>query len=337
MSNHRWQLQFHLRDTSSPSVVSDKEVFENSVVEDVRSKVRTAFSDQADRSHLDSLVKDITAILERPRERWPLGLIRSMADELLELIKSRDMMNKVESRWLNLTGFCMRPGFGEGFDEQRIKKLWKIYKQGPVHGKNAQVCSEWWILWRRVAGGLKSGQQRQFIQDLTPVMLPKRGTKSKIPPQEHLETWMAVANMELLLVKDKVKWGRQLLSEIHPKKNKPQQFWSLSRMAARDLLYGPADRVIPPDEVSPWIETILSQEWSNPKPAGTALAQMARKTGDRMRDIDPSLRERVIDWLSEYDFPRSHIKILEKVVPMAKQEETTIFGESLPAGLRVRG
>ncbi|QTA90094.1 Hsp70 family protein [Desulfonema magnum] len=334
VSSHRWQLQFQLRgETASPTAVSDGEVFEEAVVKDICLKVRKAFSNDSDTQLLDSLVKDITKMVERPRDKWPLGLIRAMSDELLELIKLPNISNKFESRWLNLTGFCMRPGFGDGFDEHRIKKLWKIYKRGPLHGKNAQVRSEWWILWRRVAGGLKPGQQRQFIQDLTPVMMPKKGIKSKIPPQEHLEIWMAVANMEGLLVKDKVKWGRQLLSEIPSKKYKPQHFWSLSRMGARELLYGPADRVIPPDEVSSWIETILSRDWGNPKPVGTALVHMARKTGDRVRDIDVSMTDRIIDWLSEHDLLNSHEKMLKEIVPMAKHEENTIFGDSLPSGI----
>ncbi|MDM8523921.1 Hsp70 family protein [Desulfococcaceae bacterium HSG8] len=334
VSNHRWQLQFQLRGASSPSAVSDKEVFDESLVEDVRSKVRTAFSSDADdHRYLESLVKDVTKIVERSREKWPLGLIRSMADELMECIDVRSLTNKVESRWLNLTGFCMRPGFGDGFDEHRIKQLWKIYKKGPIHINNAQARSEWWILWRRIAGGLKPGQQRQFIQDLTPIMMPKKGTKTKIPPQERLEIWMAVANMEQLLVKDKIKWGRQLLSEIPWKKYKPQHFWSLSRIGARSLLYGPADRVIPPDEVSSWIETIMSHDWHNPKPVVSALAQMGRKTGDSVRDIDSSLGNGIIDRISSYDFSKPHIRILKDVITMARQEENTIFGESLPSGI----
>ncbi|MCP4108817.1 MAG: hsp70 family protein [Desulfobacteraceae bacterium] len=336
VSDHRWQLQFQLRDASSQAEktgVSEEEVFEESVVENVRAKVRTAFSDKAEARYLDSLVREISNVVEKTRDKWPLGLIRNMADELVEVIPVSNVTNKFESRWLNLTGFCMRPGFGDGFDEHRMKQLWKLHKKGPIHANNPQVRSEWWIFWRRIAGGLKSGQQRQFIQELTPVMMPKKGTKTKIPPQELLEIWMAVANMESLLVKDKVKWGRQLLSEIQPNKCKPQHLWSLSRMGARELLYGSVDRVIPPGEVCSWIETVLSKQWKNPKPVGAALAQLARKTGDRIRDIDSSVADKVVDWMSQHEFPASQVKVVKEVVAMEKQEENTIFGESLPSGL----
>ncbi len=333
VSNHRWQLQFQLRDVASAVAVSDEEVFDESVAQAVQDKVHAAFSDKADGSKLESLVREITNILERPRDKWPLSLIRSITDELLKLGASRSIAHKFESRWLNLTGFCMRPGFGDGFDEHRIRQLWKIYMQGPVHKKNPQVRSEWWIMWRRISGGLKPGQQRQFIQDLSSVMMPKKGGKPKIPPQEHLEIWMAVANMERLLVKDKIKWGRQLLSEIPPKKYKPQHFWSLSRIGARELLYGPADRVIPPNELASWIEILLSKTWHNPKPVVAALAQMGRRTGDRMRDIDPSLADRIAEWMSQNEASVSQIRMLQDVVPLEKQEENAIFGESLPSGI----
>jgi len=333
--SHRWQLQFQLRESgASAAAVSDEDVFDEAIVAEVCEKVRKAFSDKTESGLRESLAKEITEVIERSRERWPLGLIRAMADVLLENIKDSDITNKFESRWLNLTGFCMRPGFGDGFDEFRIKKLWKIHKRGPVHANNPQVRSEWWILWRRVAGGLSAGQQRQFIQELTPLIFSKKGTKTKIQPQEQLEIWMAVANMELLLVKDKVKWGRQLLSEMQPKKSKPQQLWALSRIGARELLYGSADRVIPPEEAAAWIDVMLSHgDGGNPKNAVTAVAQMARKTGDRVRDLDKSVIERIIEWMSGYDFSAPHIKTLKEIVPIAKQDENAIFGESLPSGI----
>jgi molecular chaperone DnaK (HSP70) len=333
VSSHRWQLQFQLRDTTTPTGLAGSETLEESKLEEACAAIRRAYSKGSDATSLEALVKDITDIVGRARERWPLLFIRRLSDELLQLVKERERGPDYESRWLNLCGFCMRPGFGDGFDEHRMQKLWRIHKTGPVFAKNAQVRSEWWIMWRRVAGGLKAGQQRQFVQEVSPQVLPKKGVKTRIPPQERLEIWMAVANMERLLVKDKIKWGQQLLSEIMPKKYTPQHFWSLSRLGARELLYGPVDRVIPPEEVAQWIEALLAQNWNNPKPVGTALAQLGRKTGDRTRDIDEALIVRILDWLRQDEFLGPQMKFLKEIVPMAKQEESAIFGESLPSGL----
>lgn len=333
ISNHRWQLQFRLRDEAAPAEVSDSEIFDESVVNEALKKIQHAFSNKTDTTALNSLTKEVADVVEMPREKWPLGLIRKLADCLLEHRKLKNTSTVHESRWLNLTGFCMRPGFAEGFDPQRMAKLWKIYQEGMRFPKNAQVRSEWWILWRRTAAGLKPGQQRQFSQDLTPVMMPGKGPRIKTSPQERLEIWMAIANMEMLHVKDKIRWGQQLLSEISVQNAKSPYFWSISRLGARSLLYGPADRVIPAAEVSRWIDTLLTIRWKNPKPVGIALAQMARKTGDRIRDVDQLLVQRILDWMDQDKFFKPYQRYLKEIVPMERQEQNTIFGESLPAGL----
>jgi molecular chaperone DnaK (HSP70) len=350
MSDHRWQLQFQLRATApetsatSKLAVAEKEVFDEAVVREVNRLVRFAFEkkERTDREvcqpsetavSLNNLVRRMAEVTERSREQWPLGLIRSVADELLKMVGLRKQSSEHESRWLNLLGFCLRPGFGDGFDEHRIQLLWKIYRGGPIFPKNAQVAAEWWILWRRVAGGLKPGHQRQIIQDLTPLMMTKKGSKVRIPQQERTEIWLALANMEKLLVKDKIKWGDLLLTELHPKKIRPPLLWAFSRIGARELLYGSSDRVVPPDKVAVWIDKLLSIHWRNPQPVAQALVQLARKTGDRARDIEPEQMERIIEWIHQNDLNGSYIRYLQKVIPISGKEQTTVFGESLPSGL----
>ena len=41
--------------------------------------------------------------------------------------------------------------FGDGFDEWRVGEMWKLYE-----GVNylREVQDAWWIMWRRIAGGL---------------------------------------------------------------------------------------------------------------------------------------------------------------------------------------
>jgi hypothetical protein len=146
---------------------------------------------------------------------------------------------------------------------------------------------------------------------------------------------MAAANLERLMVKDKAELGRKLLSNLHPKKTKPQFFWALSRIGAREMLYGPVDRVIPPDEITEWIQKLLAVEWKNPKPLGPTLSMMARKTGDRMRDIPPDLQEKVVAYLKSQDLT-NFIRPITEVLSLEKQDETEIFGESLPSGIVLR-
>jgi len=333
VSNHRWQLQFQLRDSSTRAELDDREIFDTDIVERVLEEIQLAFSDQKNKDKLVQLVKTISSTLERPKEKWPLSVIRQMADTLLKIKSSRQLSADHETRWLNLIGFAMRPGFGDGFDSNRIQQLWKIYQTGMTFSNNQQVRSEWWIMMRRIAAGLKPGHQRQFFQDLSPVIMPKKEGKSKLQLQEFIEMWMAVANMEKLSIKDKLKSGHVLLAEIRNKKYRPQLVWALSRIGARELLYGSVDRVLPPDIVSSWIKIILSRDWKDQSSVGAALAQLARLTGDHARDLNPEVIGMVMEWMQTKGGFNSEIRHLKEVVPLAAAEESMIFGESLPAGL----
>jgi hypothetical protein len=333
ISNHRWQLQFQLRDTKISESVQDEAIFEVSQVESARKLLRLTFKPGSATQHMDALVKDIVKVMDRPKEEWPLGFIRTLADDLILSKKVRQNGHMTESRWMNLTGFCLRPGLGEGFDKQRLQRLWKIYKNGPIHNGRPQVRSEWWIMWRRVAAGLTPGQQRQFLQDVTPVLLGKKGATKKIPRQERIEIWMAVANMEKLFSKDKLKLGKQLLLEMKTKKIPAQLIWSLSRIGARQLLYGSDDRVISPEEIHAWIEQLLQLNPSNPKVLAPVFLQMARRTGDRIRDLTEETRNKVLDWMDAQNFSDQSIASIKEATIRSQAEQMDMFGESLPVGL----
>ena len=205
-----------------------------------------------------------------------------------------------------------------------------------MNTKNVQVRSEWWVLWRRVAGGLSSSEQRLLSQGLSSLLKPsKKGKKQKIAPQEHMEAWMCVANLERISVTDKIAWGNLLMEMLKGKKVRHQYWWSLSRIGSREPLYGPVDLVVDARQTATWIENILRSDWPDPKPVGQALAQMARLTGDRKRDLDPAIMEQVIGWLSPHDWAASLLKPLKEVLPMEETEKSLAFGESLPSGIRM--
>ena len=319
----------------------ETELREEIVLEDTRiaaaRKLLQEALESADQAQLEGVVKQIAAAVDLPRDKWPLRLLRELSDLLLTNAAARTRSPAHEARWMNLTGYCLRPGFGDSLDPDRIKRAWKIYNQGPAHPRQNQVQSEWWIMWRRLAGGLTPGQQRQVSQDIGRLLQPKKGKKSRLPAQLQIELWMTVANLERLYVKDKIQWGRQLLAQLTPKQTRPQHLWSLSRIGARALLYGSTDRVVPPKEATRWLEDLLKHEWPNAKAAGTAIAQIARKTGDRTRDIEDLMAEQIVNWMAPHSELSSQQCLLKEVVPIARQEEQALFGESLPVGLILSG
>ena len=335
ISEHRWKLQFQLRETAAPEAADDAQILELAVVETARDLLNRVLSGD-DKSRAEKLAKKLSRIVDLPRDDWPLGFIRSLADDLLDLTPVRNKGPDFESAWMNLLGFCLRPGIGESLDKQRLQRLWKLYQNGPVHGKNPRVRLEWWIMWRRVAAGLTPGQQRQFFQDLSAVFFEKKAAAKRVSPQERLEIWMTAANLEKLYSKDKVRLGRQLLTEISPRKLKSQHLWALSRLAARELLYGPADRTIPPAEAARWIDQLIDYSWSNPTIAGRTISQIARKTGDRARDLDEEMRNRVLEWMAVNELTEDLKRRVMEITPPARNDQMAMFGESLPLGIILR-
>ncbi|MBU2488229.1 MAG: hsp70 family protein [Proteobacteria bacterium] len=337
-TDHQWRLSFQLRDADLALDVADDQVFEEETVHKARELIRGVYK-AGDSAVVapERLANALADVLETPRGKWPLGLIRRLGEDLLEVTDGRRLSADHEARWLNLTGFCLRPGFGEAIDEHRIKTLWPLFQKGPAFGKNPQVRMEWWVLWRRVAGGLSAGHQRQVLQELSSMLRPKKSVTTKIPAHESVEMWMLLANLERLSVKDKTVFGRHLLKELNPKKSPAQLLWSLSRLGARGLLYGPLDRVIPAQEAQEWVSRVMKSDWKNAKPAAQAVAHMARRTGDRKRDLEDVFLNRVADWLSTWDFATEWKRMVSEVIPMDRRDEDAMFGEALPSGIILHG
>ncbi len=334
LSDHRWRLQFQLRNQETAASISDEQILEQSLVNEALQRIRDVFGKQSKDTHPEHLLKTLSEIIDRPREDWPLSFIRLLADTLLQVSASRKRSIAHENRWYNLLGFCLRPGFGDAADSHRLGRLWKIFDHGPIHNKNVQVRSEWWVMWRRVAGGLSTKQQRYMSQRIATLLQPgKNSPRIRLAPQEEIEIWMTLANLERLSGNDKGRWARLLLDRLTSRKGRPQHWWALARLGAREPLYGPIDRVISAADTASWAEEILQKPWHNPKPVGTALSQMARLTGDRKRDLNAEVLDQIIAWLRPHDWADPCIKLLEEIVPMARQEENTLFGDSVPPGI----
>jgi molecular chaperone DnaK (HSP70) len=335
VSEHKWKLQFQLRDIGQDQGIesTETEVYDDALIDKVCDRLDQAFCSKPQDDDLKEIVKQIELMVEQPKINWPLSFLRRLADRLLAIDPSRMVSADHESRWLNLTGFCMRPGFGDAFDEERARKLWKIYLSGLKFEKNQQNRLEWWIFIRRIAAGLKAGQQRQFYQDTASFLVKTKTNKGNLSPQEQAELWMAMGNMERLLIKDKVVLAKALLPQLKPGRKQNRLFWTLARFGARELLYGSVDRVVNPAEVARWVHRVMKQKWKKQDPVQALVVNIARKTGDRTRDLDPEARPEITSWLADTGADNSLIKIVTEKTPIALKEKNLQFGERLPAGL----
>ncbi len=342
-TEHRWQLRFDVRQEAEPTGPQHvEETVEQATVEAAQDEIRKTFAGNVrDKQHgPERLRKRLEEVLEMTRGRWPVPLLRTLADTFLDVMDGRKLSEQHEARWFNLLGFCLRPGFGDPVDEWRLKQAWKLYFQGIAFHRQVRCRSEWWIFWRRVAGGLTAGQQRQLYQEARTSLDPQRRWKparlfpERMANREELEVWMALANLERPPAEAKVDLGRLLLAKIEKEGPERQALWALSRLGARTPIYGPLDRVVPPAEAEAWLARLLKLDLEATKSTAQALVNLARATGDRARDLPEAVREKVAAWLERLDDPAHFLALLrDPETTLDQAEQDWLFGESLPAGL----
>ncbi len=66
-----------------------------------------------------------------------------------------------------------------------------------------------------------------------------------------------------------------------------------------------------------------------------ALVQIARKTGDRYRDISDEARARIVGHLQSQQAPAHYVQLVAEGGTLEEEEQKLSFGESLPRGLRL--
>ena len=149
--------------------------------------------------------------------------------------------------------------------------------------------------------------------------------------------WRTFASLERLPPASKVKLGDELMTKLDTRKGREDALhvWALGRVGARVPLYGPLNAVIPPARVNAWLERLIVGDWPEPDKAAFPLAQLGRRTGDRTRDIDDGLRQRLVAVLRAMPGGERAAMLVEQVVALESREERVALGDTLPAGLRL--
>ncbi|HEX2572517.1 MAG TPA: Hsp70 family protein [Polyangia bacterium] len=290
-------------------------------------------------------MKELAAAIGRERGEWPITLLRALWEPLRDLRGQRGRTAEHEARWLNLVGYVLRPGYGVALDDWRVKEAWRLFNAGMVHDKDNRVRLEWWILWRRVSGGLVRTMQDELYKRIAPHFLAdfkKKGDRKDPSPQEAAEMWRTMASLERIAWNEKWKLGEVLLGRLEKKqKEAAQAAWALGRLGARVPLYGPIENVVSRHKAEKWVERLLKLDWNDPagKDIAFATAEIARASGDRGRDLDESLRQRVAARLGQVYGQTPEGARLSRLVlePLAfeAREERAAFGDALPIGLRL--
>ena len=140
-------------------------------------------------------------------------------------------------------------------------------------------------------------------------------------------------------MREKIELGQLALQEFGRRKNvrmRPALLWALGRLGGRQPAYGPLNTTIPVQEVETWIGKLIDldpQESDVP----LTLVQLARRTGDRYRDVGDATRQSAVDYLKAKDAAEHSITLLTAGGSLDRDEETAVFGDSLPLGIRLGG
>jgi molecular chaperone DnaK (HSP70) len=332
ISENRWRLQFELRKAAAEATGrKPAAVIAEQALKDALALIPAVFSPAA-KSPIapEELPAKLEQILGLGKNSWPLAAIRQLADAFLVAADGRKKSPAYEARWLNLGGFCLRPGFGYPADDFRIEQARRVYSAGVQYANQVQCEIDWWIFWGRLAGGLNRNQQNDIYQRLSSFLLPRGGKRQRLNSSLLREMWRTAASLELLPIGTKVELGDALARRVKAGDFRESELWCLSRLAARELFYGPINQVVPPAAAGRWAEALLPVDSSG---VGDALAAIARRTEDPTRDLAPATLSAVRRKFEHLPHAERYLAVLDGEEERDDRALGRIFGEELPSGL----
>ncbi|MFL9960874.1 hsp70 family protein [Paraburkholderia sediminicola] len=337
----RWLLEFQLRrEHAQVNLPADAAPARHPALDGAIEQIDRCFGSRSQNVGPKE-VKRLRSQLEQllgPRESWNSALLRELFGALWERARRRRRSADHERLWLNLAGYCVRPGFGYPLDAWRVEQLWSLFDDGIQYVHESQVWSEWWTLWRRAAGGLDESAQLRVL-DAMAYLQTAAQSRHKLP-FDIAKTGVAdmvrlSASLERIPVERKIELGESVLTRLKKPAENHQGWWAVGRIGARRPFYGSAHSVVPPEVAAQWLDAVLVLDWRKVDPAAFAAVQIARMTGDRSRDLPDDVRQTVVRRLEAATAPRAWITMVSESVELDNADEGRVFGESLPVGLKL--
>ncbi|MFH4744754.1 Hsp70 family protein [Vibrio harveyi] len=332
----RWELEFEVRNKQTDDSEQVKLHPKLNECKELIARLYSGNKKSAESKEIKTLAKDLEKKLGK-RDEWDFTTLRQLFDTFAQGRKRRRRSEQHEKNWLRLAGFALRPGFGDPTDSWRIEQVWGPYQQN-IQFKNHQGWTDWWVFWRRIAGGLSQEQQETILADIAKYLHPgamKNPQSAKAAQDMGYESMVRLsASLEHLEVEDKVLLATWFLSKaINHNQFEQAHWWAMGRLASRTPLYGSQHNVVPREQAEQWLPKLLEQNWQKEPMIAFAAVMICRKTGDRLFDISDDYREQVLAKLKQSKVPESWVSLVEEVKELSESESKRIFGDALPSGL----
>jgi molecular chaperone DnaK (HSP70) len=348
-SEEQWRLEFELRDAAAQPTESVTESMPprfgeaREWIERIFGSKPSAAATPASSAPKD--VKQLWASLERTlgtRAEWRVPVLRELWGALFAGASRRRRSADHERIFLQLAGYTLRPGFGYPLDDWRCEQIFKLFGESVQFHKEKPIWTEFWVMWRRIAGGLVDARQQEIWAFLKPHLAnrippnaPKNIAKPKGVQPEGLEEMVRLgASLEHLEPADKAELGQWIIERLgQPGVTGGAWAWSLGRLGSRVPIYGSSHKVVAPAKAKEWL-SFLIEHGGMLEGAPFAIAQIARLAGDRSRDLDDSTRSRVAEFLEKTKAPAPWIQMVREVLKLESADEARALGDTLPVGLK---
>lgn len=338
----RWVLEFEARsstdESKSAGIAADQETLDR-----VRQAVDSLFGSEQKVAPKDATNKLCEAIGKK-RQEWDPAVLRELWGGLMQFSDYKKKSPSHEARWMNLVGWCLRPGFGYPGDDWRVGETWRSVHNKLVH-RTAENLSETVVLWRRISGGFTPGQQKALYQDLWPRVRSTLlgGSGASLNSNVLNEYLRLIGSLEWVDVSDKAFMAQQLLDSLGRKKHHATAgpiLWALARLGSRVPVYANLQMIVPARQIGSWIDRLIGHGQQLPESfindISLCMTLWCRLTGDRYRDVDSNVRSRVADWMVSRKVSEHQLEMVLRGGDFSNADAETVLGESLPLGFSLR-
>ena len=330
----RWRLDFNLRRPvgAEESAPAPPEAPPRKELGEATGLVLSLFGKKRDPGLPEGKPRQLMRQLEKTlgagREGWDSATLRGLWPAIAQGMNRRNRSVDHEESWLYLAGFALRPGYGYPLDESRVEELWRLFELGMAFPGEKRVQVQWWLLWRRTAGGLNARRQEKILDKILP----------KLPlPLETAELLYLAGSLERIALDRKLQVVKLLSVGLRKPQlsNKVPYAWALGRLLSRVPLYAGPEVILPPQEVEKLFLQTRELDWKLPAnaPLIPLFAQAARRTERRDLDLAPELREELLLKMKAAGARPEELQVVRETVPVKDADRVRQFGESLPSGL----
>lgn len=345
-TDERWRLEFELRGTavSGRSTVTESMPANFGKVRELVDRVYGPAARTVDPREVRKLGQTLEEALG-PRESWSMPLLRELWGTLFAGARKRRRSAVHERLFYRLLGYGLRPGFGYPLDEWRCEQTSQLLAENVNFHGDISVWNEFWVMWRRIAGGLAEEHHRALWRTLEPHLArripPQPGRNAPKPkglqPEGLDEMVRTAAALEHLEPAQKTVFGNWIATRLQaPGVSASGPWaWALGRAGARVPVFGSGHRTVDPAQAEEWLALLLAKDLRSVDGAAFAAVQLARMTGDRTRDLDPAIRQRTFDALQSANAPERWCRMVSEVVALEADDQARALGDTLPIGLKL--